>query len=126
MKYISKLGAWLSVLPILFLPMKASAQLSAATDYLSGVGDETGQTAGEDALPTMIGQIINILLSVLGIVFLVMVIYAGFLWMGAQDDAKKTEKAKKLLINGIIGMVIIIAAYAISSFVITALTGITG
>ena len=119
MKYISKLGAWLSVLPLLLLPTKAFAQLSASTGYLEQVADKTEQSGS--TLPEMIGGIINAVLSVLGIVFLIMVVYAGFLWMSDNGDASKTKKAKGMLINGIIGMVIVIAAYAISDFVIDAL-----
>jgi hypothetical protein len=122
MKYISKLGAWLSVLPLLLFPMKASAQLTASQQYLTDVAGETGQSA---ELPELIGGVINAILSVLGIVFLVMVIYAGFLWM-SDTDAKKIEKAKKMLINGVIGMVIVIAAYAISKFVMDAIVVATG
>ena len=51
-----------------------------------------------------------------------MVIYAGYLYMMDQGEGKKTEKAKKLLGTAVIGIIIIVAAYAISNFVLSAVT----
>ena len=72
-------------------------------------------------LPTLIGQLINVLLGVLGIVFVILVVYAGFLYLTSQGEEGNVKKAKKLLTQAVIGLIIIIAAYAISSYVISAL-----
>lgn len=118
-----KYGAWLSTLPVLFLPMAASAQLSESTSHLETVGDGIGADSSTD-LPTMIGNLIAVLLSVLGIIFVVLVVYAGFLYLTAAGDDDKVKKAKKLLSQGVIGLVIIIASYAIADFVIDSLVDV--
>ena len=122
MKHLwTKFAAWASVLPILLLPAAAMAQLSAADDELSEVAAALDADATND-LPTIIGNLIAVLLSVLGIIFVVLVVYAGFLYLTAAGDDEKVKKAKKLLTQSIIGLVIIIAAYAIASYVIDALS----
>jgi hypothetical protein len=45
-------------------------------------------------------------------------LYAGWLWMTAAGDSKQTQKAKDILITAVVGLVILLSAYAISSFVI--------
>lgn len=127
MKNISlKVAAWFSVLPTLLLPVAAMAQLSEAQEDLTEVGEAIGTDATSNDLPTLIGNIISALLSVLGIIFVVLVVYAGFLYLTAAGDDSKVKKAKTLLTQSIIGLVIIVAAYAISAFVIDALVEVAG
>lgn len=78
-------------------------------------------TASAD-LPTIIGRVINVLLGFLGIVLLFYVLLAGFKWMTAGGNEKATTEAKEMIKNAVIGMVIIVAGFAISNFVITQLT----
>lgn len=125
-KLILKTGAWASTLPVLLLPAAALAQLSEAQTDLTTVGTAIGTDATTNTLPELIGNIIAVLLSVLGIIFVVLVVYAGFLYLTASGDDAKVKKAKTLLSESIIGMIIIVASYAISSFVIDALTEVAG
>ena len=74
----------------------------------------------------MIGLIINIVLGLLGVIFLVLTVYAGFLWMTAREDKTAVENAQKILKNAVIGLIITLAAYAISNFVVTALINSIG
>ena len=69
-------------------------------------------------LAEMIGGLISVALSILGIILLLLMIYAGFLWMTAGGESDKTQKAKDIMINAVIGLIILLAAYAISNFVI--------
>jgi len=55
-----------------------------------------------------------------------LIIYAGFLWMTAGGNPEQVDKAKQWLTNAIIGLAIILAAYAISGFVIDNLFAATG
>ena len=94
------------------------------TTLLGQIGTESGQETGTE-LPTVLGNIIRIVLGFLGVVLLGIVLYGGFLYMtsgGAEDRAKK---GKSWITNGIIGLLIILAAYAITSFVIDKLTEAT-
>lgn len=80
-----------------------------------------GSTTG--GLPYIIQVVISAFLGLLGIIFLVLIIYAGFEWMTAQGDEEKVTKAKDTLTRAIIGLVIITAAYSITYFVFSNLPG---
>jgi hypothetical protein len=88
----------------------------------------TGATAGfgTNDIIDIIGTIIKVFLGLLGIIFLVLTIYAGFLWMTAGGDGKQVERAKKILINAVVGIVIVLFSYAITSFILNALLDATG
>jgi hypothetical protein len=73
---------------------------------------------GSSDLPSIIGGIINVVLGFLGIILLVYILYAGFLWMTAGGDTDKVKTAKDMIKNAIIGLIIIVAAFAISTFVL--------
>ncbi len=94
----------------------------AATDTgLATVGSTAGYSTVD--IYSIIGSIINVFLSLLGIIFLILTIYAGAIWMTAGGDGKKVEKAKQILINATVGLVITLSAYGIASYVINLLTG---
>ena len=75
----------------------------------------------EKDISKIIGNIINTILGLVGILFLVMIIYSGILYMTAQGDEGKVKKAKGMLTNSIIGIVIVMGAYIIVAFVIGSL-----
>jgi hypothetical protein len=75
---------------------------------------------------TIIGNIIKIFLGILGIIALVIVLYAGFLYMTSGGKPDQIEKAKKLMINAGIGLVIILSAYSITVFFFNAILGEDG
>src|SRR3989339_834205 len=112
---------------LLVVPL-ASAQdlktdMNTQTDLVGKAYNQT--TTGGTGLMTMIGNIIRTILTLLGVVVLVLVVYAGFLWMTAGGDPEKVKTAKTMLTNAIIGLALILAAYAISDFVVSKLYGAT-
>ncbi len=92
----------------------------------------TGAYGSESAVPssTLFGtlsSLIGVALSLLGVIFLILMIYAGFLWMTAQGDPKQVQKAKDILRNATIGVVLVTASYALSSrFLADILTAVGG
>ncbi len=56
-------------------------------------------------------------MGLLGIVATVLMLYAGFLWMTAGGEDAKVEKARKIIFGAIIGIIIILTAFAITRFV---------
>ncbi len=75
----------------------------------------------------MAGRVIQVVLSFLALLALALTIYAGFLWMTSNGDKDKIEQAQKILRNALIGLVIILTSWGITSFVISRLFGaVTG
>jgi len=68
--------------------------------------------------PTSIaGTVIGAILSLVGVVFFLLIFYGGLLWMIARGNDQEVEKAKNILIAATIGLVIVLAAYAITAFI---------
>jgi hypothetical protein len=70
-------------------------------------------------------RIINVALGFLGIIAVVIVLLGGFKYMVAGGNEEKTSEARKLIVSGIIGLAIILSAWAITSFVISRLVSAT-
>jgi TRAP-type C4-dicarboxylate transport system permease small subunit len=85
--------------------------------------NETGNLSGyaNRSLPEAVGSIILAIISIVGVIFVVLIVYAGFKWMLAQGEEQKTKEALSLIMNSAIGLAIILAAYAIAYFIISAL-----
>ena len=64
-------------------------------------------------------------LSFLGVVFLGLIIYGGYVWMDSRGNAEEAGKAKSIIINASIGLIIILASYAISEYIIRNLVNAT-
>ncbi len=92
-----------------------SLPVSAAGDYgLSETGANLPQNAD---LPGMIGKVLGTVLGFTGTIFFVLVVYAGLMWMTAAGNEERIKKAKQILIGALIGLVIILSAYAITQFI---------
>ena len=76
---------------------------------------------GATSLPELAGVIVNVALSLLGIVFFALMLYAGITWMKAMGSSEDVTKAKEIMQAAIIGLIIVGAAYAITSFVFSSL-----
>ncbi len=81
--------------------------------------------AGQDTVEGAVGSVIQVLLSFLGIVFFFLVFYAGITWMTARGNEEKITKAKDMIEAAAIGIVLVLAAYAIASFVLRTLSSTT-
>ena len=88
-----------------------------------GNGQGAGQAGAQ--LPILVGKIIRTILGLLGIIFVVLMVYAGFLWMTARGEEEPVSKAKDIIKQSIIGVIIIFLAYAITGFVINAIVRAT-
>ncbi len=65
----------------------------------------------------IVANIIKVALGLLGIIVLVLMLYAGFLWMTAGGNEEQIIKAKQILKNATIGLAIILMAYGIVAFI---------
>jgi hypothetical protein len=77
---------------------------------------------GDTDIASKVGKLIGVVLSFVGVIFFILVIYGGFLWMTARGDSGQVEKAKDLLYAAAIGLIIVLSAYAITAFIGTQIT----
>lgn len=99
----------------------------ASTDVLSGLGT-AGYAAGYTTatpLTTIVANIINVVLGLTGIAFVILLVYAGILYLTAQGEEGNVKKAKKLISGAVIGIIIIVSAYAIANYLFVALAAAT-
>jgi len=109
----------LAGLMLWLMPAMAAAQASLGIEY----GAETG--LGTRDLKDTITAVLNVLLGFLGIIAVIIILLGGFKWMTAMGNEDKVGEAKKLIGAGIVGLVIILAAYAIATYVINTISEAT-
>ena len=107
----------------LFCPVQAKYGLDQAQEATGG--DLPTSVGGANSLPELAGKIVNVALSLIGILFFCLMLYAGITWMKAFGSSEDVTKAKDMIQQAIIGLVIVMMAYAISNFVFSTL-GATG
>ncbi|MBI4135874.1 hypothetical protein HY477_04035 [Candidatus Uhrbacteria bacterium] len=80
-------------------------------------GDRAGFPAPREP-EVIIGQIIQGVILVIGVVFGILVIYGGYLWMTARGNEDQAKKAMEILKTAVIGFILVVAAYSITNFVV--------
>lgn len=103
---------------ILVLPYFVFAATTAVNPAIKGLTDVKGSYADitgvpEDDILYIIGRVIGALLSLLGVIFVVLMIYAGYNWMTAAGEESKVETAQETIKRAIIGLIIVAGSYAL-------------
>ncbi|MFA6604051.1 MAG: pilin [Patescibacteria group bacterium] len=96
------------------LPLVAMAQVDLGLNYATNIG------LGTKDVRETVSSVIRAFMGLLGIVAVCIILFGGFKWMTAAGNEENISDAKKLIISGIIGLVIIMSAYAIAQFVVGA------
>lgn len=115
---------------VLGLTHSAYAQPLTADELFGGEGAEGSEFAdeaglGDAELLDTVTSIIRVALGFLGVIAVVIILLGGFKWMTSQGNDVKVKEAQKLIFAGIVGLVIVLSAYAIANFVITKIAGVT-
>lgn len=107
--------------------LSSGVQVFAQTDLSQDIAAKSGYNAGvtEGTLSETVGKIIKAVLGLLGTIFLALTVYAGVLWMTAAGEEEKITKATGILKTSVIGLIIILAAYSITYFVLSNLFRVT-
>lgn len=95
---------------------------SAFDTNLKNTATETGHvdsSGGGKSIDQVIQAVISTVLSFLGVGFLILMIYGGYVWMIARGNEQEVTKAKSIITNAIIGLIVVLSAYAISYFVVS-------
>ena len=121
-------------LGIVSLPGLALAQSSGAIGSVqsgltatAGAGRLSDFCDGQNAtacIANIAGNVVRVALGFTGIILLGYLIYAGFLWMTSGGESDKAKEAMTMIRNAVIGLVILVASFAIASYVLTALSNI--
>ena len=114
---------------VLLLPYFVFAAQENPLDVLKnfGVGAGYNTANSSQGLGIIIAQVITAFLGLLGIIFVILIIMAGYKWMTAGGSAEDVKKAQDTIKRAIIGLIIVFAAYAITYFVFSSLgSGIGG
>ncbi|PIR74118.1 MAG: hypothetical protein COU35_04135 [Candidatus Magasanikbacteria bacterium CG10_big_fil_rev_8_21_14_0_10_47_10] len=80
----------------------------------AGYSADTNETTAA----AIIGDVIRVALSFVGVLFLVLMVYAGFLWMNARGEESQIQKAQDIIRAAIIGLIITVGAYSITQFIV--------
>ncbi len=90
-----------------------------AQDLTQEIANKSGYgQVDQFTLSQTIGKIIKVVLGLLGTIFLVLTVYAGFLWMTAGGNDEQAGKAIGILKTAVVGLIIILASYSITYFVL--------
>ncbi len=117
---ISRIRIWAVVVANLFFlatPAYASLSYGDADGSLGVVVERTG--VRQTDIKTASGEIIKAALGILGLIFFVLLIYAGITWMTARGDEDAVTKARETIFAAVIGLSVVLASYAITSFLTT-------
>jgi len=116
---VASVGAGLGVL-FFIMTRGSAAALTAGETGLRTTATNAGLNTAT-SIPQYVGSIISAILGIIGVVFLILIVYGGMQWMLAQGEEKKVGDARGLIFHAIIGLILVFSAYAISNFVVGAL-----
>lgn len=122
-KHIKTISSLITLTIILTLPYFVFGQTSGTEDgiltRLNSVAGKGGyDVAGGADLTSIVGLIIQAILGLLGAVFIILMVYAGYTWMTAAGNEPKIEKAKEMIQTSIIGLIIVLSSWAIWAFIL--------
>ncbi|HNQ45167.1 MAG TPA: pilin [bacterium] len=82
----------------------------------------TGEVAGydttKDSVLPIVANIVNIVYGLIGVIFFILIIYGGILWMTAGGKDEQVKKAQNIIQRSAIGLFIVVLAYAITYFIL--------
>jgi hypothetical protein len=119
---IFSIGVLLTLIFCFSFPLVTQGALSLRT----GLHDfKTSSDIGGAPIGVVVGRVVKVLLGVLGLVCLVIFVIAGFQWMTSGGNKEKIQGAQKSMSAAIIGLIIVIVAWAAIDFIVGALESVT-
>jgi len=119
-KILQQTAILLSLVSLLVLPYLVFAASSSPLDRLRNTGSgASGPYAEADAttMSSIVGMVINVALSLLGIIFVILIVLAGFKWMMAGGNQDDVSAAQARIKTAVIGLVLTLSAYAVWAFI---------
>ena len=112
------------VLALTFLALTVTPVLAQKLDVGLQYGTYSG--LGTKDLREGVMAIVRVVVSFLGVIAILIMLYGGFVWMTAAGNEERVGTAKKIITAGVIGLILIFVSWAIAEFVITSLIKATG
>jgi cytochrome bd-type quinol oxidase subunit 2 len=123
MKKLAKLALITGSVVAMAAPMAALAQDTATTFSIESVGSKIG--LGDADLKKTVLNILNLVLGLLTLVAVIMIIIGGFTWLTASGNEEKVDRAKKIISAAVIGLIIVLLAWAVVIFVARTTSNVT-
>lgn len=121
---------WIMILTLILVFILGTVGLVSAFDVAKTGLKDTASNAGygdtQNNLMKSIGNVINVVLSLMGVFLFLIILYGGYLYMTSAGEVAKLKEAKGWIFNGIIGMVIILLSYALTTFILSKLSVAVG
>ena len=117
------------ITPATLLPFSAAA--SGLDDTISGLGVTANQAGlsksatpeskaeSQKQLNQLVGTIVQTLLGLTGVVFMIIIVAAGDLWLTSGGNEEKITKARGMIFNGVVGIALVFAAYLSADFIVS-------
>ncbi len=118
LKQILILACLIAILTLPYFVFATGAE-SKTLETLTGIATDGGYVSGtnELSLSKILGTVVSAFIGLLGVVFIGLIIYAGYNWMIARGEEEKLNTAKDTLKRAITGLIIVVGSYAIWKFV---------
>jgi amino acid transporter len=113
-----------ALIALILIPVLGITQANALDVGMNEV--ETSVNLSNKDPRETVGQIINVAMLFLGIIAVGIILVGGFKWMTAGGNEEKVGDAQKLMGQGVIGLVIVLSAWGIATFVLNELVNATG
>lgn len=125
MKKVLKHLAIFAVIAAFVVPVFVVPALAQTPDYgLTPISDGLGGALGEEEQDPreIIGRFIKFALGFLGLIAVGIILVGGFKWMTSGGNEEKTGEARKLLVAGVIGLVIVLASWGLATWLLDSIT----
>ena len=109
----------LGVFALVLAPMVSFAAMNNTPPDVGTLPEDTGLP--EVSLPEFVGQIIQWILGIIGVILIALFVYGGFTYATSAGSQDKIENGKKIMMYAIIGVVIIVVAFVLTEYIINAL-----
>lgn len=109
----------LFLLPLSFVNAQASSTSKSLVETVGGPAQTMLQSTSmsEFSLGSVVAIVIQGALGLLGIIFLIIMVFAGYRWMTSSGNEEAIKTSKQMITRAIIGLIIVLMAYAITYFI---------
>lgn len=110
------------LVPIISLAASSDPTTPGQRFGLDDAAKDTGVIVDKDPVPLVVARAVQSVLNIVGVIFLILVIWGGTMWMVSGGNEQSITKAKQILTTAVIGLVIVMAGYTITWWIVSALS----